>query len=232
MVTGALGLLGCLSPEPTQPSSGSSVDGGATPRAEVLDVFFGLDNALPVTANFLCLGSGGMDGMPVTFSRRIGIDNPEPSAFQVTTRSGAVRTPRCATLRPALGPSKRHTVLLIGDFGDRRPDALAAVRRRAGDADDRDPGGLRPRLAGLHASRTPQAHPGAGRARGGQRGRRERRGRVHDLGGPFDTEPGADAATEAPAAAPAAADAPAPDEAPLEWLAARAAPTAAQEAPP
>lgn len=118
MVTGALGLFGCLAPEPTQPSSGSSVDRGPTPRAEVLDVFFGLDNALPVTANVLCLGSGGMDGMPVTFSRRIGIDTPEPSAFQVTTRSGAVRTPRCATLRPALGPSKRHTVLLIGDFGD------------------------------------------------------------------------------------------------------------------
>jgi hypothetical protein len=118
MVTGALGLLGCLSHAPTQPSSGSSVDGGATPRAEILDVFFGLDNALPATANFLCLGGGGMDGMPVTFSRRIGVDTPEPSAFRVTTRSGAVRTPRCATLRPALGPSKRHTVLLIGDFGD------------------------------------------------------------------------------------------------------------------
>jgi hypothetical protein len=54
----------------------------------------------------------------------------------------------------------------------------------------------------------------------------------HDLGGPFDTEPGADTATEAPAAAPAAADASAPDEAPLEWLAGRAAPTAAQEATP
>ena len=114
----ALGLLGCPSPEQPQPDSGTSDDGGASSSAEILDVFFGLDNALPATANFLCLGSGGMDGMPVTFSRRIGIDNPEPSAFRVTTRSGAVRTPLCATLRPALGPSKRHTVLLIGDFGD------------------------------------------------------------------------------------------------------------------
>jgi hypothetical protein len=115
---GLLGGAGCLSPGQPQDDASASGDGGATPGAEILDVFFGLDNALPATANFLCLGGGGMDGMPVTFSRRIGADTPEPSAFRVTTRSGAVRMPRCATLRPALGPSKRHTVLLIGDVGD------------------------------------------------------------------------------------------------------------------
>jgi hypothetical protein len=92
-------------------------DGAASPAA-VLDVFFGLDDALPMTANFLCLGGGGMDGMPVTLSRRIGVDSPAASAFRVTTRSGRSLTPRCATLRPALGASKRHTVLLIGEFGD------------------------------------------------------------------------------------------------------------------
>jgi hypothetical protein len=87
-------------------------------RAEILDVFFGLDNALPATANFLCMGGAGMDGMPVSFSRRIGVDTPAASAFRITTRSGAVRTPRCATLRPAIGASKRHTVLLIGELGE------------------------------------------------------------------------------------------------------------------
>jgi hypothetical protein len=93
-----------------------AADGGG-PTAQILDVFFGLDNALPSMANFLCMGAGGMDGMPVTFSRRIGVDNPSASAFRVTTRSGATHTPRCATLRSAVGPSERHTVLLIGEFG-------------------------------------------------------------------------------------------------------------------
>ena len=84
----------------------------------ILEAFFGLDNALPLTVNLLCPGGGGLDGMPVTFSRRIGVDQPEASAFRITTRSGQVLTPRCATLRPALAPSKRHTVLLIGELGD------------------------------------------------------------------------------------------------------------------
>ncbi|MFN0246852.1 MAG: hypothetical protein ACKV2T_08075 [Kofleriaceae bacterium] len=94
---------------------------------QILEVFFGLDNALPMVANFLCPNAQGMDGMPVVFSRRIGVDNPEASAFRVTTRSGVSRTPHCATLRPALGPSKLHTVLLIGDFGDDPGDPPARV---------------------------------------------------------------------------------------------------------
>lgn len=99
-------------------------DAGVTARdvgpgaAQILDAFFGLDDALPFAANALCPGGGGMDGMPVTFSRRVGVDAPEADAFRVTTRAGRVLTPRCATLRPALAPTKRHTVLLIGDLGD------------------------------------------------------------------------------------------------------------------
>ena len=94
----------------------------AAPSAQILDVFFGLDDALPVRANLLCRGTpvAGMDGVPVTFSRRIAPDSPDPSAFRITTQSGAVYTPRCATLRPALGASKRHTVLLIGELGSER----------------------------------------------------------------------------------------------------------------
>ncbi|MBL8685031.1 MAG: hypothetical protein JNK05_37995 [Myxococcales bacterium] len=103
----------------------SATDGGASAR--ILEAFFGLDDALPVMANLLCMGASGMDGMPVTFSRRIGVDAPDVAAFRVTTRSGAAITPRCATLRPALGPSKRHTVLLIGDFGDDPADPPARV---------------------------------------------------------------------------------------------------------
>jgi hypothetical protein len=59
----------------------------------------------------------GLDGIPVTFTRRLAADFPDPSAFRITTRSGAVFTPICATLNPALGASKRHTVLLVGQLG-------------------------------------------------------------------------------------------------------------------
>ncbi len=131
---GLLGLLlcaGCRSAAESPPDAQMAADAQMAPdggsQAQILEVFFGLDNALPMMANFLCPGGAGMDGMPVTFSRRIGVDNPEASAFRVTTRSGLVRTPRCATLRPALGPSKRHTVLLIGDFGDDPADPPARV---------------------------------------------------------------------------------------------------------
>lgn len=104
----------------------------ASPSAQILDVFFGLDDALPVNANLLCGGLpvAGMDGIPVTFSRRIAQDNPDPSAFRITTQSGAMYTPLCATLRPALGASKRHTVLLIGALGSERdpPVRIGIVR--------------------------------------------------------------------------------------------------------
>jgi hypothetical protein len=114
---------------------GEDAQGQAEPaaqRAQILDVYFGLDDALPVRANLLCraVRVAGMDGVPVTFSRRIALDNPDPSAFRITTQSGAVHTPRCATLRPALGTSKRHTVLLIGALGSERdpPVRLDVVR--------------------------------------------------------------------------------------------------------
>ena len=102
--------------------------GPAAPKAQILDVYFGLDDALPVRANLLCLGVrvAGMDGVPVTFSRRIALDNPDPAAFRITTQSGAMHTPLCATLRPALGASKRHTVLLIGELGSEN-DPLVRV---------------------------------------------------------------------------------------------------------
>jgi hypothetical protein len=128
---GALSCAACEGPAQTprdaQAAIDASVPSDAGAPAQILEVFFGLDNALPATANLLCAGAGGLDGMPVTFSRRIGVDAPEAAAFRVTTRSGQARTPRCATLRPALGPSKRHTVLLIGDFGDDPGDPPARV---------------------------------------------------------------------------------------------------------
>lgn len=105
------------------PSVPTGLDTPSAPGTQILDVFFGLDDALPLAGNLLCGAMvAGMDGIPVTFSRRIAVDNPDVSAFRITTQSGATHTPRCATLRPALGASKRHTVLLVGEFGsDRDP---------------------------------------------------------------------------------------------------------------
>jgi hypothetical protein len=105
-------------PSEAGPIAPTAVDAGcAAPPPRILDVFFGLDGALPPAASLLCVGGSGMDGMPVTLSSRIAQDAPDPTAFRVTTRSGQVHTPRCATLRPALGPTKRNTVLLIGELG-------------------------------------------------------------------------------------------------------------------
>ena len=82
---------------------------------QLLNAFFGLDDALPGRARLLCAEAPGSDGMPVTFSRRV--VSMEPEDFMVITQSGEHKTPDCATLRPADEASENHTVLLIGDLG-------------------------------------------------------------------------------------------------------------------
>jgi hypothetical protein len=88
-----------------------------TTTARILDVFFGLDHALPAMVLLICPEAAGLDGIPVTFSARVTPIKPDPAAFRITTKSGAVHTPLCATLRPAIDPSERHTVLLMGELG-------------------------------------------------------------------------------------------------------------------
>lgn len=88
----------------------------------IISAFFGLDNAIPA------LRFKGADGLPVTFSHRVkdpGSINPE--AFTVVTRSGARTHPLWATTRPANEASKRHTVLLIGEFGNEPDDPPVKV---------------------------------------------------------------------------------------------------------
>ncbi len=82
----------------------------------LLNAFFGLDDALPGSAFWLCAQAPGRDGMPITFSRRV-TQEPAPAAFTVTTRSGVKKTPLCVTPRPANEASENHTLLLIGDLG-------------------------------------------------------------------------------------------------------------------
>ncbi len=95
--------------------------------ARLLSAFFGLDNGLSLRANLFCLGASGKDGMPVVLSRTIDPETLQPEDFQIVTRSGAVHTPHCVTLRPAQDPGELRTVLLIGEFGDASDDPPVSV---------------------------------------------------------------------------------------------------------
>ena len=64
---------------------------GSSPT--LLSAFFGLDNAMPFVVNLLCFGAAGDDGMPVVLSHRVSSDSVRPEQFQITTRSGQLKTP-------------------------------------------------------------------------------------------------------------------------------------------
>ena len=90
---------------------------------QMVGALFGLDNDLPRRR---LRSMPGLDGMPVTFSRRV--EGPiKPAAFTVITRSGARHQPSVATTRPANEAAKRHTVLLIGELGDEPDDPPVKV---------------------------------------------------------------------------------------------------------
>lgn len=93
----------------------------------LLSAFFGLDNALPFGANGLCRGARGQDGMPVILSAVIDPVTLDADDFAVTTESGVVSTPFCATLSPAVDTGELRTVLLIGEFGDADTDPPITV---------------------------------------------------------------------------------------------------------
>ena len=99
------------------------------PRTELDDqptrmvsAFFGLDNEIQT------LRFKGVDGMPVTFSKRVADpDSLKPEIFTVISRSGKRVHPLRVTTRPANAASKRHTVLLIGEFGNEPEDPPVIV---------------------------------------------------------------------------------------------------------
>lgn len=102
-------------------TDGSPQSQPADTDARILSAYYGLDE-LPAGATLLCGAMvAGEDGMPVVFSVQLDEDTISPAAFAVETSSGEVVTPVCATLRPALEPLERRTVLLAGPFGN--PDA-------------------------------------------------------------------------------------------------------------
>jgi len=110
-------LSGCSrSPAPRQstpPAAGST----KAVHGRLVSAYFGLDHALPFSANALCRGAAGKDGMPVVLSSTIDSRTLEKEDFRVVTRSGTERTPLCVTLAPAVGPGELRTVLLVGELG-------------------------------------------------------------------------------------------------------------------
>ena len=113
----ALTISGC-SPDPAPPRT----DLDDQP-ARMVSAFFGLDNAMQA------LRYKGADGMPVTFSKRVADpDSLEPEMFTVISRSGKRVHPLRVTTRPADETSKRHSVLLIGEFGNEPDDPPAKVK--------------------------------------------------------------------------------------------------------
>lgn len=88
----------------------------------LLSAFFGLDNALPNNARGICRQAPGLDGMPVIFSTEIDPDTLDATDFAVVTQSGAVQTPVCASLSPAVDEGELRTVLLIGELGSDETD--------------------------------------------------------------------------------------------------------------
>ena len=83
----------------------------------LVSAFFGLDNAMPFQANFLCPGAQGMDGMPVNFIYPIDASTLSGSDFEILDSLGNVHIPMCAVLAPANENGENRTVLLIGEFG-------------------------------------------------------------------------------------------------------------------
>ena len=115
------------------------------PEARILSAFHGLD-PLPALATRLCglPPAQGQDGMPLVFSVQFNAETLAPDAFAVETSTGDIVTPLCATLRPALEPLERRTILLIGPFspGDAMPVSVE-IMDQLEDVDGRSLFGLR-----------------------------------------------------------------------------------------
>jgi len=112
----ALTLMACA-PSPTLPKTALDDQ-----PARMVSAFFGLDNAIKA------FRYKGADGMPVTFSKRVQDPSAlEPEMFTVITRSGVRAHPLRVTTRPANKATKRHSVLMIGEFGNEPEDPPVKV---------------------------------------------------------------------------------------------------------
>lgn len=105
-----------------------SSEAKAQDSTAIVSAFFGLDNSLPFTANLLCPGAMGMDGMPVNFKFPIDAASLSASDFEVEDSLGNIHIPLCAVLAPANEAGENRTVLLIGEFGNANSNPPYEVR--------------------------------------------------------------------------------------------------------
>jgi hypothetical protein len=91
----------------------------------IVSAFFGADD-YPWFGPF-CPTAFNEDGMPVIVTERVDPSTLAARDLAVITRSGAVKTPRCATLAPADEVGERRTILLVGDLGDAPADPPVRV---------------------------------------------------------------------------------------------------------
>lgn len=126
-----LPMLGCTVPHSLEQSDTTTDLGlpGATAGgpAQLLSAFFGLDNKMPKTANAICRGAKGLDGMPVIFSTEIDHTTLQAGDFLVAKESGTKGHVHCVSLVPATDTGELRTVLLIGEFGNADTDPPARV---------------------------------------------------------------------------------------------------------
>jgi hypothetical protein len=89
-----------------------------TRKATLLSAFFGLDNALPITASGIWKEAPGKDGMPLVFSHEIDPKTLDAADFLITTRDSSTRKVGFASFKPAVEAFELRTILLIGELGN------------------------------------------------------------------------------------------------------------------
>jgi hypothetical protein len=131
-----LALLGegcCAILEDEDPDPGCTAGVDETVVPAMVSAFYGLDDV--PAAGFLnadlCTDDGLpmmlVDGMPIVTSVLIDSRTIDTTDFEVTTASGAVFVPDCATLEPASNDCEGRTILIVGEFGDDPTDPPVRV---------------------------------------------------------------------------------------------------------
>ena len=123
----AFSLAACAQEASNTETSDTTADTTGLEQGTLLSAFFGLDNTLPIVAHRICLGGGGLDGMPVITSSEVDHTTLQAGDFRVVKASGEEGSIHCASLLPATDAGELRTILLIGEFGNAGDDPPASV---------------------------------------------------------------------------------------------------------
>jgi hypothetical protein len=89
-----------------------------TDSARIVTVFFGLDDALPITVNSVCPGGFNQDGLIVSTSHPLDSTTLDAADIRVYLANGDSATPVCVTLAPADEHNELRTILTAGNLGN------------------------------------------------------------------------------------------------------------------